>query len=129
MLSRHCARPLRMTPAYSMQDVLNSMHGSPKMRVLVIQFWVHDSRPIRDALAACDIDADLVRVDIEPAVNAALSWGRYGLVIYDPTTTSVSLAAVEQCMRANQCAAPLVVADDLSTLGARALAALRGNRS
>src|SRR6185503_11187762 len=105
------------------------MPGSPKMRVLVIQFWVHDSRPIRDALAAAGIDADLVRVDIEPAVNAALSWGRYAAVIYDPETTSVSRAAVEQCMRANQCAVPLVVADDLSTLGARVLAALRSAHS
>lgn len=105
------------------------MHGSLKMRVLVVQFWVHDSRPVRDALAAADIDADLVRVDIEPAVNAALSWGRYAAILYDPATTTVSLAAVEQCMRANQCAAPLVVADDLSTLGARVLAAVRRTQS
>lgn len=99
------------------------------MRVLVIQFWVNDSTPIRNALAAAGIDADLVRVDIEPAVNAALSWGRYTAVVYDPATTTVSLAAVEQCMRSNQCTVPLVVADDLSMLGARLLAALRRTQS
>lgn len=96
-----------------------------KIQVLVVQFWIHDRRPIRAALQRAGLDLTITRVDIEPALYAALTCGRYDLVIYDPATTTISKATVEETLRASRRDVPLLVADDLETLGARAYELLR----
>ena len=98
-----------------------------RMDVLLIQYWIRSGKPIRDALDAAGIVADITRVDIEPALNAALSWQRYRVAIFDPDTQTITEAAVEACVRRHDI--PLVVADDLATLGVRVLAALRDRDS
>lgn len=97
--------------------------------VLVVQFWIHDVEPIRSALRDAGIDPRIRRVDIEPALHAALSWGRYEVVIYDPATPTISREAVEACLRASRREVPLVIADDLATLGERTQRALLARRS
>ena len=96
-----------------------------KLAILVVQFWLHDIKPIRAALEGAGLAVTLTRVDIEPALNAALTWGHYDLVIYDPSTTTISRTAVEDSLRACRRDPPLLVADDLACLGARACELLR----
>ena len=96
-----------------------------KVEVLVVQFWIHDIQPIRAALEGAGMVVAITRVDIEPALNAALTCGQYDLVIYDPSTATISKAAVEENLRASRRDPPLLVADDLATLGARARELLR----
>ena len=98
-----------------------------KIDVLVVQFWVHDIKPIRAALEGAGLEVAITRVDIEPALHAALTCGHYDLVIYDPSTATLSRAAVEENLRASRRDPPLVVADDLATLGARARELLRSH--
>src|SRR5690242_6601761 len=100
-----------------------------RLPILLVQFWVRDLAPIRTALTAAGIDARLVRVDIEPALHAALSWDRYAAVIYDPETPSLSRATVEELVRTSRADLPLILVDDLATLGARVLAALRARQN
>jgi 23S rRNA U2552 (ribose-2'-O)-methylase RlmE/FtsJ len=97
-----------------------------KMQVLVVQFWIHDAKPIRAALERAGLDVAITRVDFEPALHAALTLDRYDLVIYDPATTTMSKQLVAETMRAARHPdVALVVADDLSTLGARACEVIR----
>lgn len=96
-----------------------------KLQVLLVQFWIQDPGPIRAALEAAGLAIALTRVDIEPALHAALMCGHYDLVIYDPSTTTISRSAVEENLRASRRDPVLLVADDLATLGARACELLR----
>ena len=75
------------------------------------------------------IEAEITRVDIEPALYAALLWQHYDFVIYDPTTRTLSLAAVQAALQALRSPAVLIVADDLSTLGERVRAVLDSRRN
>jgi hypothetical protein len=95
-----------------------------KVQILVVQFWIRDVAPIRAALTAAGMDVAITRVDIEPALYAALTWDRYDLVLYDSETTTISRAAVEEALRATRRDLPLVVIDQLDTLGERARLAL-----
>ena len=100
-----------------------------QLQILLIQYWIHDVRPIRTALEVAGITAAITRVDIEPALHAALTIGRYDAVIYDPATTSLSRTAAEECLRSVRKDLALIVADDLDGLGARLLAALQARSS
>jgi CheY-like chemotaxis protein len=101
----------------------------PEMRVLVIQFWIRDIRVIRSALEVAGITAQITRVDIEPALHAALSWGEYDLAIYDPSTPTISRTAVDDCLRVHGRDIPLVLAEDGAPLVDRIQCALAARRS
>ena len=100
-----------------------------KLHVQVVQSWTHDVAPIRDALRRAGLQVALTRVDIEPALHAAVISKPYALVIYDPATTAMSQAVLERCLRSCQRDIPVVVADDLRSLGRLAKAALRARSS
>lgn len=100
-----------------------------QLQILLIQYWIHDVRPIRTALEAAGISAAITRVDIEPALHAALTTARYDLVIYDPATSSLSHAAAEECLRSVRKDLELIIADDVDGLAARVLAALQARSS
>jgi hypothetical protein len=106
------------------------MAESPaRIRVLVIQFWILDATPIRAALVDAGFDVALTRVDIEPALRAALSWGRPDVVIFDASTNTISRDSAIECVRAMRRDLDVVQLDDLVTLGSRVHAALRARRS
>jgi hypothetical protein len=100
-----------------------------KLRVLVVQMWTHDVRPIRDALAAAGVDPAITRVDFEASLHAAFAGEPYALVIFDPTTTTLSQSVVAECVHTYQRTTPVIVADDLGALGDRARAVLRARSS
>jgi len=49
-----------------------------KINVLLIRSWIHPLAPLRAALHDAAIDARFTRIDIEPALNAALARGGFG---------------------------------------------------
>jgi hypothetical protein len=99
------------------------------MHVLLVQSWTSSQSAIRAELEHAGTPLAITRVDIEPALYAALTNGRFDLVVYDPTTTTLSRAAVDECMRAADSHVPLVVADDLAMLGVRARELARARAS
>lgn len=93
--------------------------------VLVIQFWIEAVDPIAAAFQNIGITPRIKRVDIEPALNAALGRLAWHLVIYDPKTPGIGLKALQAAMRTYRCNAPLVIVDDSSALEDRIVEALR----
>lgn len=95
------------------------------IRILLIRPWTEPLAPLRTALDQASIAARFHRVDIEPALNAALDRGGYDVVVLDPRTPAISLEVVEACMKANRRSFPIVTLGDPSTLGDAIRDALR----
>jgi len=89
-------------------------------RVLLVRGWMHELAPIVATLQAAGIEPAITQIDREPALNAALSRDRFDVVIVDPT--ALPRTVVDQCLRANARALPIVeVCADLGDEVRRAL--------
>jgi DNA-binding NtrC family response regulator len=91
-----------------------------KIRILLVRPWTESLAPLRAELRAAGFDAQLVRIDFEPALNAALMRDRFDVIIYDPTTRGITRELIETRLRENRRAVPVVVLDSVSTI-ARAI--------
>lgn len=87
------------------------------IRVLLVQFWTTDVRPVEESLREVGIDAAITRADFEAALCAELDAGRFDLAIFDPTTPRMSREVVQHCIHQNNREIPLVVLDDVHSLG------------
>jgi hypothetical protein len=85
--------------------------ASEKVRILLIRPWTEPLGALRDALRAAQISARISRVDIEPALNAALSRTPFDLVVLDPQTRGITLELVEERMREHRRFVPIVMFD------------------
>jgi DNA-binding NtrC family response regulator len=86
------------------------------IRILLIRPWTEPLAPLRSALTAADLRARFHRVDIEPALNAALDRGGYDVIIFDTRTPGISRETIESRMKANRRAIPIVTLGDARTL-------------
>jgi hypothetical protein len=104
------------------------MEFATRLHVLLVRAWVRAVEPVRAALHAVGLDVHITRVDLEPALHAALTRRAYDLVIHDPELGSVPRELIEARMRAHRHSAPLITLDRIEELGhevLRALARLR----
>lgn len=74
----------------------------------MIRPWTEPLSEIRAALRGAGIAARISRVDIEPALNAALSRGDFDVVVYDPRTKELSKDTVIARLREHGRVAPVV---------------------
>ena len=81
---------------------------SEKVRILLIRPWTERLAPFRSALRDARIDARITRVDIEPALNAALGRSEFDIVLFDPKTPNVTRELVELRIRDHRRAVPIV---------------------
>jgi len=89
-------------------------------RVLLVRGWTQELAPVVATLQAAGVEPAITQIDREPALNAALSRDRFDVIIVDPATMSRSI--IEQCLRANGRALPIVeVCADLGAEVRRAL--------
>lgn len=95
------------------------------IRILLIRPWTAPLAPLRLALERAAMTGRFHRVDIEPALNAALHRGGYDVVVLDPRTPAITLDVVEACMKANRRAFPIVTLSDPSTFADEIRSALR----
>jgi hypothetical protein len=77
------------------------------VRILVIRPWTKPLGPLRAVLRAAGIEAQIWRVDIEPALNAELTRCSFDLILFDPTG-SISREVVEQRLREHRRVVPVV---------------------
>jgi hypothetical protein len=99
------------------------------MKVLLVRPWVHPLAPLRDALRTAGFDPRFTRVDIEPALNAALARGAHDVILLDPNTPSLSRAIVEARLRDHRVDIAIVELDgDLRALCDRIRVALASRR-
>jgi hypothetical protein len=95
-----------------------------EIRVLVIRSWLLPVAELRTALLDARIHARIERVDIEPALHAALTRTQFDVAIYDGETPGLSYATVVKCMRDGGYELPIVELGDAGTIGQRVLLVL-----
>lgn len=81
------------------------------MKVLLVRPWVHPLAPLRDALRVAGFDPRFTRVDIEPALNAALTRGTHDIILLDPCTPSITRATIEARLRDHRLDIPIIELD------------------
>jgi hypothetical protein len=97
------------------------------LRILLVRPWTEPLAPLRAALEAADLDARFHRVDIEPALNAALDRDSYTVIVFDPQTPGITRGTLESSMRANRRTIPIVTLGDARTLAEDIRCALRSH--
>jgi hypothetical protein len=98
------------------------------LHVLLIRAWIHRLEPVRAALHGVGFYPVITRIDLEPALHAALSRRAFDLVIHDPNVGSLPHELVEARLRAHRHTTPIVTLREIATLGEaviRAFAHLR----
>jgi hypothetical protein len=100
-----------------------------EIEILVIRSWLLPVAAIRMALRDAGIHGRIERVDIEPALHAALTRTRFAMVVYDAATPGLSYDTVVTCMRDTGYEPPIVELGDVCTLGQRALLVLAAGRN
>ena len=99
------------------------------IRILLVRSWLHRLEPIRTALRAAGFSPSFVRVDIEPALHAALTRGGFDVVIIDSTLRRITREVVRARIGELRPGTPLVVLGSLHDLGARIAAVLEARRN
>jgi len=93
--------------------------SSEKVRILLVRPWTEPLVAFRAALVASGIEARISRVDIEPALNAALSRTSFDLIVLDPRTPGITRDLVEARLRDHRRLVQIVMFDDTDvTIGA-----------
>jgi len=87
------------------------MVDNDKVRILLIRPWTDPFAPFRAALRAVGIHARISRVDIEPALHAALGRSSYDVIVLDPRTPGISRDVVDAGLREHARLIPVVVID------------------
>lgn len=123
---------VRLDLAYGSARILQKLPtmaaARTRLRILLVRPWTEPLAPLRAELRGAGIDATLVRIDFEPALNAAILRDHFDAVIYDPLTSGITRELVQARLREHRRAAPVVVLESLSTIAGaleRALAELR----
>ena len=98
-------------------------------RILVVRSWVLDLAPVEASLRAAGVDAAVTRVDFKASLVAALAYDHFDAAIFDPGTTELSCADVEACLRGSGRSTPLIVLDDVTTIGSAVRVALAPRRN
>jgi DNA-binding NtrC family response regulator len=99
------------------------------VQLLLIRPWIHSLAPLRASLRRAGFEARFTRVDIEPALHAALVRGGYDVVVVDPATPGLPHSTIESCLRDHRADLPIIVLEDIESLGERVKAALASRRS
>jgi hypothetical protein len=81
----------------------------PRARILLVRPWTATIAPVRAALRDAGISATITRIDIEPALNAALGRGTpFDVIVHDPGTPGLPLSVVEARLREHRRVIPIV---------------------
>lgn len=100
------------------------MAAAAQFHVLLIRAWIRSVEPVRAALQRVGLDVHISRVDLEPALHAALTRRAFDLILHDPDVPGLSRELVELRLREHRHAAPLVSISGFAQLGIAVLDAL-----
>ena len=87
------------------------------LRVLFVKSWVDDLGPALAALRDAGLDVTHERVDIAPALWAALERARWDVIVCCWKTPQLTISAVNKIISQCKHKPPVVVLDRLETLG------------
>jgi hypothetical protein len=81
----------------------------PRVRILCIRPWTASLAPLRAVLRDAGIAAVITRIDIEPALEAALARGaRFDVIVHDPSTPGMPRELVDARLREHRLTLPVV---------------------
>jgi hypothetical protein len=103
------------------------MTSGTRGRVLLVRAWTYEVEPIVERLREARLDPEIVRVDFEAALHAALTQDRFDLVVHDEA--AISRDVIEGALRERADVPPLVAVEPLATLTTRVADALRARRN
>ena len=98
------------------------------LRILWLHSWVRPTQALREALGDAGYRADVTRVDIEPALNAAITRRDFEVAIVDGDV-GIARELVERRFREHRISAPLLDHDTSATLVRRIEEAMHYRRS
>jgi hypothetical protein len=87
-------------------------------RILVIRAWTEPLTRFREALREAGVAVRITRVDIEPALNAALARSPYDVVVWDPAC-AIARDIVEARLREHGRTASIIVMGDIAETAAK----------
>jgi hypothetical protein len=88
--------------------------ASHKVRILVIRPWTEPIGPLRAALAEAGLDVRIVRVDIEPALHAALDRQFFEVVLFDAHTPNITRAMLDEQLWARRQRPTVIVFESIT---------------
>lgn len=110
-----------------MQKLLAMRETKDAIRILLIRPWTEPLAPIRAALEEAGVTARFHRVDIEPALDAAIHRGGYTVIVFDPCTRGITREMIESRLKESRRTIPIVTLGDARTLADDIQQALRSH--
>jgi len=112
--SRHSAREHgSRISARAVQKPRSMAPAIATPRILVIRAWTEPLVRFREALREAGVVVRITRVDIEPALDAALARNAYDVVVWDPEST-ITRDVVEMGLREHGRTASIIELGDLA---------------
>ena len=95
--------------------------------ILLVRLWTRDTERLRTSLRAAGLSVKITRVDFPAALHAAVTWGSFDVILFDPETPSVTHEVLSNTLRERGLSTPIVVLtdDDVGELVAAQLQARR----
>jgi CheY-like chemotaxis protein len=100
---------------------------SAPSHILLVRPWTSGAERLRTSLRAAGLSVRISRVDFPAALHAALTWGSFDVILFDPTTPNITHELVSNALRDRNLSTPVVVltSDDIGTVVAAHLVARR----
>ena len=81
------------------------------LNILLVRLWTKDTERLRTSVRAAGLSVRLTRVDFPAALYAALSWGTFDAVLYDPETPTISHEMLANALRERNLSLPIITTD------------------
>jgi hypothetical protein len=82
---------------------------STQLNILLVRLWTEDAERLRASIRASGLSVRLTRVDFPAALYAALNWGSFDVILFDPRTTAVSHDLLTSALREAKLPTPIIV--------------------
>jgi len=122
-----CAQSLQISKWREACKTLIGRTVSTQLNILLVRPWTHDSERLRTSLRAIGLSVCLTRVDFPASLYAALSWGSFDVILFDPKTPSISHELLANALRDAKLTTPIIVlsGDDVGKVVAAQVVARR----
>lgn len=102
---------------------------TPLLNILLVRPWTTGTERLRTSLRAAGLTCRITRVDFPAALYAALTWGAFDVVIYDPTTPGITSDVLTTALRERCPTTPVLDLARSDDVGAQVAALMAARRN
>lgn len=102
---------------------------SSPLNILLVRPWTTGTERLRTSLRASGLTVRITRVDFAAALYAALSWGEFDVVLYDPATPGVTPDELTAALRERCPTTPVIDLAKSDDIGAQVAALMLARRN